>query len=307
MLPREGSPWESEVHLGTEGARGLIRKTFPKLAKAKVEPLGEGWDNAAFRVGDDFVFRFPRRQLGAECLEHEIRVLPSLPPLPLPISAPTHVGEPVDGFPWPFAGYPYLPGHPTRIARVPEARRGDLAASIARFLVALHAIGDEEGVSFGAPMDTVARLDPAARVERLEKRLDRLAGGGLVDDAPSIRRSLRDLTEGATPARVDTLCHGDLGPRHVLTDDSGAPTGVVDWGDVHVGDPAVDLSIAWSFAKDAREAFFRAYGPVDDDRRRLARFRAIDHSVSLAFWAHETDRADTLEGALATLVNAGQD
>ena len=307
MLPREGSPWESEVHLGTEGARGLIRKTFPKLGKAKVEPLGEGWDNAAFRVGDDLVFRFPRRQLGAECLEHEIRVLPALPPLPLPISAPTHVGEPVDGFPWPFAGYPYLPGRPTLIARVPEARRSDLAASIGRFLVSLHAIGDEEGVALGAPLDSIARLDPSARVERLEKRLTRLAEAGLVDDAPAIRGSLRDLAEGATPALADTLCHGDLGPRHVLTDDSGEATGIVDWGDLHVGDPAVDLSIAWSFAKDARETFFRAYGPVDDNRQRLARFRAIDHSVSLAFWANETDRADTLHDALDTLGNAARD
>ena len=128
-----------------------------------------------------------------------------------------------------------------------------------------------------------------------------------MNDVASIRSSLRDLTDGATPARVDTLCHGDLGPRHVLTDDSGEPTGIVDWGDVHVGDPAVDLSIAWSFTREAREAFFRAYGPVDDDRRRLARFRAIDHSASLAFWASETDRADTLDGALATLVNAARD
>jgi len=307
MLPREDSPWESEVHLGTEGARGLIRKTFPKLAKARVEPLGEGWDNAAFLVGDDYVFRFPRRQLGAECLEHEIRVLPALPALPLPISAPTHVGEPIDGFPWPFAGYPYLPGRPTMIARVPEPRRVDLAESVARFLAALHAIGAEEGAALGAPLDTIARLDPSVRVERLEKRLARLAEAGLVEDAGAIRGSLKDLAGQATPARVDTLCHGDLGPRHVLTDDSGEATGVVDWGDVHVGDPAVDLSIAWSFPRDAREAFFRAYGPVDDDRRRLARFRAIDHSASLAFWANETDRVGTLRDALGTLVNATRD
>jgi aminoglycoside phosphotransferase (APT) family kinase protein len=306
MLPREGSPWESEVHLGTEGARGLIRKTFPKLAKAKVEPLGEGWDNAAFRVGDEYVFRFPRRQIGAECLEHEIHVLPALPALPLPISAPTLIGKPIDGFPWPFAGYPYLPGRPTSIGRIPEGKRVGLATSIARFLSALHAIRAEEAAALGAPPDSIGRVDPSGRVERMEKRLVRLVEAGLVEDPAPIREALRDIVDHAAAPRADALCHGDLGPRHVLTDEDGEATGVVDWGDVHIGDPAVDLSIAWSFGDEARDALFAAYGPVDESRRRLARFRAIDHSVSLAFWAHETDRATTLHDALGTLANAAR-
>ncbi|MFC6847283.1 phosphotransferase [Streptomyces caelestis] len=46
---------------------------------------------------------------------------------------------------------------------------------------------------------------------------------------------------GTLPA--EALVHGDLGPGHLLAQD-GALTGVIDFGDAHIGDPAVDL--AWA-------------------------------------------------------------
>jgi aminoglycoside phosphotransferase (APT) family kinase protein len=50
------------------------------------------------------------------------------------------------------------------------------------------------------------------------------------------------LTRLATPPPVTALVHGDLGPAHVLTFGS-VVSGVIDWSDAHVGDPALDL--AW--------------------------------------------------------------
>lgn len=41
------------------------------------------------------------------------------------------------------------------------------------------------------------------------------------------------------------VCHGDLHVRHLLVDRDGSATGVIDWGDLCLADPAVDLSIAY--------------------------------------------------------------
>jgi len=38
-----------------------------------------------------------------------------------------------------------------------------------------------------------------------------------------------------------TVTHADLGPEHVLVDDTGAPVGIIDFEDARVGDPEMDL------------------------------------------------------------------
>jgi len=90
------NPWEAEVPLTAELAKRLIDEQFPELSPASLERFGAGWDNTVWFVNGTYVFRFPRRQLGADCLEVEVVVLPQIADrLPLPISNPT-VGDGVD-------------------------------------------------------------------------------------------------------------------------------------------------------------------------------------------------------------------
>ena len=66
----------------------------------------------------------------------------------------------------------------------------------------------------------------------------------------------------------DTLVHGDLGPEHVLGR-AGVLTGVIDFGDLHIGDPAIDLGWALhSTPPEFADALVATYGPTDDLRMR---------------------------------------
>src|SRR5690606_21678230 len=79
--------------------------------------------------------------------------------------------------------------------------------------------------------------------------------------------------------------HGDLYARHVMVDGHGALAGIIDWGDVHQGDPALDLSIAASFLPPAaRPRFAAAYGAIDDATWARARFRALHSGVALLWY-----------------------
>lgn len=60
--------WTAEVEIDAATARRLIAHRFPELAHARVEPFGNGWDNAAFLVGEAHVFRFPRPAMHADFL-----------------------------------------------------------------------------------------------------------------------------------------------------------------------------------------------------------------------------------------------
>jgi aminoglycoside phosphotransferase (APT) family kinase protein len=297
-------PWAPEITVSPDLASRLIDAQFPAIAPCTVEPLGCGWDNTAFLVNGELVFRFPRRQLGADCLAHELRVLPHIARrLPMPIPDPIHIGRANDLFPWPFAGYRYLPGQTACSVRLDDSQRSASAAPLATFLRALHSVSRDEVQSFGAPSDILGRLDPAKRVPLVEQRLADIHQLGLISDPASWHKVIAE-TAYVRPARELVLLHGDLYVRHILVDELHRPCGVIDWGDVHFGDPAVDLSIAHSFLPRAAQSAFReVYGPIDEPTWALARFRALQYGTYLVPYAHATGDQDLLREGLWILEN----
>ncbi len=292
-------PWIAEQAVSAERAQACIDEQFDDLAPCQAEPLGAGWDNTAFLVNGEWVFRFPRRKLAAELLQYELRVLPGLARrLPLPIPEPRWVGLPTPRFSWHFAGYAHLAGRTACAAHLDENARVAAAEPLGQFLAALHAVGPAAAGPLGAPLDLLGRLDPARRVPQTHERLVQIEAWGLI---PSMKpyQLLLDAAAFTRPAQSGALVHGDLYVRHLLVDERQVPCGVIDWGDVHLGDPAVDLMIVFGFLPPAaRPAFRRAYGPIDDATLTLARFRALYHAAILTMWGHSIGDANLVREGL---------
>ena len=301
-------PWNPEFSLAPEQAHALIVEQFPQLAPAALELLGSGWDNTAFCVNGEFVFRFPRRQAGADCLATEVRILPALQSLlPLSIPNPTFVGRPADRFPRLFAGYPLLAGR-TACAAALDARQREAAAEpLAEFLAVLHSLDPACVRKLDAPPDRLGRLDLARRIPQMHERLEECVRLSLIGD-PAPCRAIIDAST-AQPDRPKALVHGDLYVRHILIGSDMRPSGIIDWGDVHAGDVALDLSIAHTFLPStAHDAFRRAYGPIDDATWRLARFRALSYGLILSIYADRTNDADLRREARFIIANiTGED
>ena len=68
--------WTPEIVVDAERARALIAARFPGLRADRFEPLGQGWDNAAYLVDGATVFRFPQRAVAAPLIATEIAVRP---------------------------------------------------------------------------------------------------------------------------------------------------------------------------------------------------------------------------------------
>ena len=277
-------PWLPERAVDAEAARALIEAQFPHLEPARVEPLGEGWDNTAFLVNGAWVFRFPRRQIAVPLIEREIRILPQLAgKLPLPVPVPELIGAAVESYPWPFAGYRLLPGRTADQAALSDEQRARAAAPLGRFLKALHAL------PLAAGRDAFDRLDAAKMRRHTAPRLRELG----LPLPPFFDDPVRAPLEGV-------LVHGDLHARQVLVDAQGSPCGVIDWGDVHSGDPACDLAIAWTLLPPrARPAFRDAYGPIDAVTWALARLRGLHLCAALGVYAKYTSDEGLLREALA--------
>lgn len=280
-------PWAAEIVIDATVARSAIAEQFPHLAAGEIVPYGEGWDNAAFLVDDRYVFRFPRRRVAVALIETELRALPTLARrLPLPVPLPRFAGVPGEAFPWPFAGYERLNGEALVHVRLREAAHGPLAVALGGFLRTLHAVAPEALPPIAG--DTIGRLAHARLLPLLTRRLNELSEAGLVGDPSPALVAFELLAPGAP--RRDRLCvvHGDLYARHVLVDDAQRASGVIDWGDLHLGDPAIDLSVAFSlFPREFREPFVRAYGHIDERTWELARYRAIYSSALVAHYGYK--------------------
>ncbi len=199
--------------------RRLIADTLERSPTTILE-VDDGYDFEVAIVDDEWVFRFPRRSAVEEALELEIAVLPVLAPA-LPADVPSF--EYVSRDPL-FVGYRLIRGEPLVDAD---------ADGVRTFLEALHGL-DPSGFPVEHPDWVEAYRAQCAEFERLVLPL-------LEKD----RRAQATRLFGEAETLVDfepALLHADLGPEHLLVRERHL-AGVIDWGDIRVGDPALDY--AW--------------------------------------------------------------
>ncbi len=296
--------WDADIDLDIEIAADLIGSRFAVLTPIGIRELGVGWDNHAYLVNDRYVFRIPHRRLAAELIRSEVAALRYLDGrLPLPIPRVEFYAEPDDRFPYPFMGYPFFLGEIASEQEWTDDLRYQAAAPLGRFLRALHSL-PTTGVGVpDMPGDDLRRADMTFRLPIVRQKIEKL--GPAFPDGERILSRMAELAGASPHLGRPVWVHGDLYPRHMLVGSTQEICGVIDWGDVHWGDPALDLAIAFMFLPPLSWNTFRdAYGGIDDATWDRARFRAITHSVYLFEYGQQTASATVLRDAQYTLANA---
>ncbi|WP_223589649.1 phosphotransferase [Neobacillus bataviensis] len=290
------NPWTPEIELSSQEASKLIGTQFPQLNPIQISFLGLGFDNTVFKVNNQYIFRFPRRTIAVDLLKTENQLLPHLAKnLNLPIPTPIFFGSPSSTYPWPFTGYQAVNGETPR--QLTEEIRLLSVESIAEFLRTLHQFPIDMAKNLHVPNDQLNRLSIPIRRKKLEENVNIAVADGLIKNPEVIGNYLKRLKSVEVNQEL-ALVHGDLHFKNLLVDNKGLITGVIDWGDVHIGHRAVDLSIVYSFFPPAgRKRFFEIYGNVDEITRYLARFKAIFTSIMLVRFAHEHNDQEAFDAA----------
>ncbi|WP_238010006.1 phosphotransferase [Dactylosporangium sp. AC04546] len=237
-------------------AAQALRDHAPELAGVPVTDLGSGLDNTAFLAGDLVL-----RVTDHDTVVREAALLGLVAPaVCLPVPA-VRFADPARG----VLAYPLLPGRPLLGRPAPDG----LARRLGRFLGELHAI--ETTV---VPVDGA---DPREWLADLEGPAELLAV--LLGDVPE-------------PARRLVLAHADLGAEHLLERD-GAVTGVIDWTDAAVTDPALDFARLY---RDFGPAFLAdtldAYGGEPPAPERVTFFARCAALEDLAFGGEHARAAE---------------
>ena len=287
---------DSAPVLTEESAKALIASQFHDLASCETRLLGAGEDFVVFECSD-LAFRFPRRAESAAWLATEMPALAVLSAR-LGVAVPHYirVGQPSSRFPFVFGGYRRLRGRPAT-ADVPSLV---LARDLGCFLTKLHLSDPRD---FDVPRES--RLwDPRLYRERVRREM----GGGLSGLPASLRAACLaflgsvDTPQGPSQFR---LIHGDLEAEHLLLDGDQALSGVIDWSDVCLSDPARDLGGLWAWGGEAfLVELLRHYG-VPCDGELLNRVRFLGRCFSLLDYIEAEGEGETaLALARRSLENA---
>lgn len=264
---------EMEIDEGL--VRSLLVAQFPHWAELplrRIEPAGTV--NAIFRLGEEYSVRLARREGPTTPGSSEFIWLPKLAPLvPLETPVPIAQGHPNSEYPWFWEIHTWVEGETVPVEEIDVIQA---ARDLAGFVAALQQINPSGGPpGRGIPL--------AQRDEGFRYWLERFDG----DPAVS---AVWESALAAPPWNGPPVWHhGDLDVRNWLVRDKRI-TGVIDWGEMGIGDPACDIMVAWKLHSPAARDAFREYLPTDDATWARARGWVVSQAVAvLAYYTPENN------------------
>lgn len=281
---------------GTAEVRGVLAAHLPGYRVAQIGRIGAGLDHLAYEVNGELIVRFqtvpePARVAAEAGL---LGAVAGVSPVPVPVPVFT---DPQRG----CLAYRKLAGVP--LLDLPRQRWSAHARSIAGtlggLLAALHAI----------PVDRLAGLVdlddyPLAEWRREAADSYRTVAGHV----PAAHRRPIEAFLSAPPPEdrfTPAFSHNDLGIEHVLVDpETWSVTGVIDWSDAAIVDPAYDFGLLQrDLGPAAVDAALRGYQAGTDLpalRRRAGCYARCTVFEDLAYGI-ESGRHAYVEKSLAAM------
>ncbi|WP_436533564.1 phosphotransferase family protein [Actinoplanes sp. HUAS TT8] len=270
--------------------RSALATALPGFVAESVALLGDGLDNVVFQINTDLLVRFGKSP-DPDRTSREAQLLAALQsvsplPVPEPVFGPAEAQQDC-------LAYRKLPGIPlievTEPANLPR-----IAETLSDFLRTLHAV----------PLDQLRGLvdvDDQPLPEWLAEAADIFPM--VADRVPArFRPRVERFLTATPPPGPSTLVfsHNDLGIEHVLVDPrTSAVTGVIDWSDAALTDPAYDYGLLFRDLGPAapppaelrdRAVFYARCALLEDLEYGLetGRRRYVDKSLSAVEWLFPT-------------------
>lgn len=258
---------DDELVIDLDLVRRLVARTLPDHDDREIAPLAaSGSSNALFRLGDDLLVRLPRQPGGSASIEKEARWLPVFAEaLTVPLPEVVALGEPGFGYPETWAVTRWLDGHQPRVPWDPatDGSSTGLALDLVRTIAELRAVAVPEDDDPTLSWYRGGRLEDLDDDFRTSLAACRDIDGLDLDLAGALDVWDRALAADQSATLGRSWFHGDLLAENLLVRD-GRLAAVLDVGGLAVGDPTVDLVVAWEVLDAEGRTTFRRALDVDD-------------------------------------------
>lgn len=268
---------ENEIITDAALVRRLVAEQFSRWTGLPVTRLTtHGTDNAMYRLGDGMVVRMPKIDWAVAGIAKEQQWLPLLATY-LPVAIPEVLarGEPARAYPYPWSVTTWLSGRNPTVGAIADPHR--LAREIAALVRAMQQVDLPAGPPTGKTLrerDAQVRSDIAA----LRDEIDADAVTAIWEEALALPEH-----DGA-PVWV----HADVAPGNLLVEGDRL-VGVIDFTGVGVGDPSIDMQVAWNLLPAQARPTLREALAVDEATWLRARGRALAQALVQLPYYRETN------------------
>lgn len=249
----------------------LISEQFPEWKDLLIKSVThQGCDNKTFRLGEHMLVRLPSSEEYMRQVEKEHKWLPLLAShLPLPIPEPIAIGGPSKYYPWNWSVYKWIEGDSANTVKLDDVHLETIALQLADFLNEFHKFDAAGAPAPGlhnwwrAAHTSVYDAETRVLIKKLTSLID-------ADKANSLWEKAISSKWDKDPVWV----HGDIASGNILLKDNRL-SAVIDFGCMGIGDPACDLTIAWTFFKNKSRIKFKNALGLDSDTLARARGWAL--------------------------------
>ncbi len=248
-----------KVKIDTNLVEKLIAEQFPQWQSLPIHPVAQsGWDNRTFHLGEDMVIRLPSDKQYEPQIEKEYQWLLWLSKqLSFQITQPIALGKPSSAYPWHWSINHWIEGESASRQNIDDIKC--FAETLGKCLKEFQSLDTAGGPLAGAhnfyrggllnAYDHEMRL----AIPKIKNSQEQSLAASLWQEALSSEWRLNPV-----------WVHGDIAVGNILVC-NGRLHGIIDFGQLAIGDPACDLVIAWNFFSSEERGIFKNAVQLDNE------------------------------------------
>ena len=260
-----------------EGYLQRIRAEFPDFTFANARMVTDGADHLVFVIDEAWIFRFPKTDEYRESFKREVQLLNEL-------YGKTAIRVPHYEFlsaEKDFGGYRMVPGEELKIEKFFALEEGAqllIPKQMGGFLSVLHRLPEKYGVLNQGPWSQ-------SSYEERYNNERRAVFATHVSDEFLTKLDLFYVGYSKQHSSVRVVAHCDLTDDHILANIEGL-TGIIDFGDAAVSDPALDFAFLWRYGDWVPQRAYEQYQHQGDETLLLrSRWHFVRFLIDRIFYS----------------------
>ena len=269
---------EDEIEINENIVKQLINEQFSQYKDLPIYKINSmGTVNAIYRLGDEYSVRLPRISWAVESLFREIQILPVIAKkVTLTIPEVIEKGEPTDKYPFNWAIYKWIEGDIYDNSIIDEVRAVEALARFVNELSSIQVSGNELKTG-RKPLRELNEIT----IKALKESRNEI-------DAEKALKCWKELFKTEAWDGNPVWIHADLLKSNLLVN-NGMLSAVIDFGSAGIGDPAFDITPAWTVLTSKTREVFKRLVKADDNAWLRAKAYALHQAALIIPYYRETN------------------